>query len=548
MSETQSPPSARIPGIPIIGPNTPSSPEAWEMELGRMEAGVDARQLSSLNFPHLDQYLGIWAMEERQFLAGFDLVKRTNLSVHIQQVKLAREKGEKGEEKADSGGGDSGAYGLMGITKSGVAIVSLSGTLMKYQTSMTKSTSTVMMRRTLRMLGKNEDVAGVLIIVDSPGGTVSGTSDLADEVAALAAIKPLSIYVEDLAASAAYWIASQGMWISAGRTSLIGSIGTYAVVEDSSAQAAMEGIKVHVVRAGAYKGSGVEGTAVTAEQLTEIQRIVSGLNQDFLEGVAKGRKMSIEAVKSIADGRVHKAPDALAMKLIDHVESFDAALARLEAKVGSGGGKQNKSNNAGGRSAGDTNTPARVDGPESETAMSSTDNPAGTIQGGASGGKPATIKELRAAFPDDPHFAMDCADKGATLMEAQAAYSLVLQAKLQNRDTDLEKMKRENDELRAKGNSTVNNTSVRRGVQPLGSRRAEAGAGTGSQGIAADEGPGGEFHALVQEKMKLLVCRRLEAVKMVARENPEAHRAYLEAHNNEPKQREIVAQRFASLK
>ena len=200
---------------------------------------------------------------------------------------------------------------------------------MKQESSaVTNSTSTVMMRRTMRQLANDDEVGAR----DDPdrfcrAGRWAGTQDLADEIAALAAKKPTSAYVEDLCASAAYWLASQCDEISANR-GLIGSIGTYSVVEDQSGAAAKEGVKVYVVRAGQFKGMGVPGTEVTAEQLSEMQRIVNALNDDFVNGVAKGRDMPAAKVKEIADGRVHPSGEAQKLGLIDYVESFDSAMGR----------------------------------------------------------------------------------------------------------------------------------------------------------------------------------------------------------------------------
>ena len=95
---------------------------------------------------------------------------------------------------------------------------------------------------------------------------------------------------------------------------------------DASGLAERIGIKVHVVRAGEFKGAGMFGTEVTDEQLSEFQRIVNGLNEQFLDAVQTGRNMSRQQVEAVADGRVHIAAEAVKLGLIDAVGSFDSVL------------------------------------------------------------------------------------------------------------------------------------------------------------------------------------------------------------------------------
>lgn len=268
--------------------------------------------------PYFDQYFGIWMMYEPSFSAQFNMLRKAELHVHL--------------ESRQAVGASSAARSA--TTKTGsLAIVSLSGKLMKQESSMGGGTSTVAARRELRALKNDADISGVMLHIDSPGGTVAGTQDLAADIAALSAAKPTHSYFEDLAASAAYWAGSQSRFISAGPTTLSGSIGTYAAVYDMSGAAAMEGVKAYVVRAGQFKGMGTPGTEISPEQLTELQRNVDSLNAHFIDGVAAGRKMSRAKVLELADGRVHVGEEAKALGLIDAVESFDAAMARLQQQA-----------------------------------------------------------------------------------------------------------------------------------------------------------------------------------------------------------------------
>jgi signal peptide peptidase SppA len=268
--------------------------------------------------PHFDQYLGWWAMREDEFLAGHALLMGLDLHLHMQgpDPQRARDMAEE--------------YGVLSVQE-GVAVIALHGMLMKQQSSASDSTSTVQARRLVRAARTNPDVQAALLHIDSPGGTVSGLQPLVEDVAALAAAKPTIAQIENLGASAAYRVASQANKVIAGRDSLVGSIGTYGVVQDMSAAATLKGIKVHVIKAGAMKGAGVPGTEVTADQLADQQRIVNDLNDSFVRDVSTGRGLSQARARELADGRVHIAAKAQELGLIDGVQSLDATWSKLVA-------------------------------------------------------------------------------------------------------------------------------------------------------------------------------------------------------------------------
>lgn len=233
-----------------------------------------------------------------------------------------------GEKIVASGSG----MPLYTVDDSGIAVVSIDGPMQK---GMSKfgGTSTVATRRAIRTAANDNAVNAIMIRVDSPGGNVAGNSDLADDVNAAAAKKPIHAYVEDSCCSAAYWVASQASRITSNATAMVGSIGTYCCVEDSSGAAEKAGIKMHVVSSGEYKGLGTPGTPVTDAALGEVKSMVDQLNDHFLQGVKRGRKMGIEQVRKLADGRVHIAEKAQELGLIDGIQSFDRAMSDLRQAV-----------------------------------------------------------------------------------------------------------------------------------------------------------------------------------------------------------------------
>ncbi|HEY1600457.1 MAG TPA: S49 family peptidase [Pirellulales bacterium] len=287
--------------------------------------------LRALKAARLDQYLGLWLMHEDTFRVAWQHVQKLDLRTHVRDAakrKRSIAKVAAGGSVPQSKARDQVVYP---VTSSGIAIVELNGSLMKMQSSLSNSTSTVFARRQIRLAAADDQVVATLVKVDSPGGTMAGTGDLADDIAMANQQKPCWAYIEDMGCSGGYWPASSAAKVFANATAAVGSIGTYMVVTDSSQAAASEGIKVHVVRAGDMKGVGVPGTEVTPEQLAEIQRFVNAANDQFILAVSRGRRMSLDAATALADGRVHVGAEAQALGLIDGVQSLDDTLDQLAA-------------------------------------------------------------------------------------------------------------------------------------------------------------------------------------------------------------------------
>ncbi len=221
------------------------------------------------------------------------------------------------------------------VMSDGTAVLSVSGVLTK-RDSWFSPASYSQLRSELGQMKTDNRVARVLVHVDSGGGQTMGLFDLVSDLQA--AGKPTWAYIEDVGASAAFAIACACDRIYANRSAVIGSIGTFAVLQDSSKAAKNLGIKVHVIRAGAHKGVGVPGAEITSEHLEDMQRIVNQLNEQFLDVVMRGRRMSSGRVETIATGQVWIGEEAARLGLIDGVRSLDSVFREFSA-VGSPAGQ-----------------------------------------------------------------------------------------------------------------------------------------------------------------------------------------------------------------
>lgn len=208
-------------------------------------------------------------------------------------------------------------------------VVSIRGLLMKdapswavdrgWATDLRKSTDMI------REIVGDPTIDEIELDVESPGGTVAGTQELADAVYEARKSKRVVARVEDLAASAAYWVASQADEIEANDTALIGSIGVYSVLRDWSALYAREGVKVDVVRSAPLKGTGVMGAPISDEQRAKEQELIDGMASLFSDAISRGREMDPDQAQRVSTGEMWLASEAKSLGLIDRVRSASSA-------------------------------------------------------------------------------------------------------------------------------------------------------------------------------------------------------------------------------
>jgi signal peptide peptidase SppA len=267
-------------------------------------------------FPRVTDYAGLWCVEETAAAAMIRRAQATDWAAHLEANADPRPRAA--VQLLSAGGGRS------------VAVVRLDGTLMKAASSF-GGTSTVQARRDIRAAVADPDVAAILLAIDSPGGTVSGTDDLAADVKAANKEKPVWAFVSDLCASAAYWVASQCEAIYANSdTAWVGSIGTFLALTDDSKAAADAGVEAVVFRTGPLKGSGAAaGDPITEDMRTHFQGLVEKSQATFDAAVRKGRDLTDAQLAAVRTGGVFTAAEATDRKLIDGVQSLDKTVSAL---------------------------------------------------------------------------------------------------------------------------------------------------------------------------------------------------------------------------
>ena len=175
----------------------------------------------------------------------------------------------------------------------------------------------------------NDDaVSEIVLHVDSPGGTVDGTMSLAETIYNARGQKPITAFSDGVIASAAYWIgAAADKVMIANDTTTVGSIGVLTTHVDETKALEEMGLKVTQFIAGKYKNIGSSVRPLTDEDSAYIQDRLDYLYSVFVDSVAKYRGTSAETVLSdMADGRIFTGKQAIKAGLVDGVSTLDALI------------------------------------------------------------------------------------------------------------------------------------------------------------------------------------------------------------------------------
>jgi signal peptide peptidase SppA len=197
-----------------------------------------------------------------------------------------------------------------------------------------RGTSTEAFGASFRAALADPEIDGIAIDVQSPGGSVFGVPELADLIHESRGKKPITVIANALAASAAYWIGSQGDELVVTPSGEVGSVGVLAVHEDFSRMAEQEGVKVTYVYAGQYKVEGNPFEPLGAEARRYLQSRVDTYYDQFVKALARGRGVAQKVVRdAFGQGRMVGAEEAVKLGMADRVETFEAALERLARKI-----------------------------------------------------------------------------------------------------------------------------------------------------------------------------------------------------------------------
>jgi protease-4 len=189
----------------------------------------------------------------------------------------------------------------------------------------------------LRAARESKRVQGVVLHIDSPGGSALASDRMHHELLRLAKAKPLVACMANVAASGGYYVAAAAHAIVAQPTTITGSIGVVSARLAVDPLLSRLGVTTEVVARGAHAGLLHPTRQLTPEEREVADRELAQVYRAFIAVVAEGRKKTVEEVEALAQGRVWSGADAHARGLVDELGGFDRALEILRSKIGAAG-------------------------------------------------------------------------------------------------------------------------------------------------------------------------------------------------------------------
>ncbi len=199
-----------------------------------------------------------------------------------------------------------------GASQNHLEVVRLTGTI-------GGDTSTLEVRNRLLKLATEDNVKGVLLSINSPGGTVGASKEIYEAVKTLKARKPVYVSMLDVAASGGYYVASAADRVYANEGTLTGSIGVILSGLNVAKLLDRVGIEPQTIKTGPYKDIFSPYRKLSESERQLLEGLAQNIYEKFVNDVAQGRKVDPNQIKAVADGRIFTGAQAVEYKLVDAI-------------------------------------------------------------------------------------------------------------------------------------------------------------------------------------------------------------------------------------
>lgn len=211
------------------------------------------------------------------------------------------------------------------ITKKGLVKISLKGLI--HDNFMEEGIYASKVVDWINSIKNSENILGLIIELDSPGGEVGATKKIYDKLKELRKEKPIVSYVNSMCASGCYYIVSVSDRVIAQESAILGSIGVIMIRPNIEKLLEKIGISIDVLKAGSYKDFSYPFRELTNEEKKMYEEILETAYNVFITDVSEGRKQSIQIVKEQwAEGRIFSGRKAKALQLIDDLGGETEAI------------------------------------------------------------------------------------------------------------------------------------------------------------------------------------------------------------------------------
>lgn len=207
-----------------------------------------------------------------------------------------------------------------------IAIVDLEGVILSPKTVVGQ----------LKKFADDDSVKAIILHVNSPGGGVAASEEIYREVKRIREDKKKRIVasIESVGASGAYYVSAATDKIYADNGSIVGSIGVISQWVNYGELLKWAKLKDITMKAGEFKDTGNPSRDLTPAEQQYLQALIDNMHTQFITAVAEGRKLKVEDVRAIANGKVWTGQQAMPLKLVDQLADFETVVQDTAKSVG----------------------------------------------------------------------------------------------------------------------------------------------------------------------------------------------------------------------
>ena len=183
----------------------------------------------------------------------------------------------------------------------------------------------------------DRSIKAIILRIDSPGGAVGPSQEIYEEVKKASAEKHIVVSMGSIAASGGYYVASPADMIFANPGTLTGSIGVIMEIPNLEGLMTKIGIRTEVIKSGKHKDMASAFRKMEKADRDILQGVLDTVHEQFIRAVAEGRKLTVDSIRPIADGRIFTGEQAKGLKLVDELGTLEDAIRKAAELAGISG-------------------------------------------------------------------------------------------------------------------------------------------------------------------------------------------------------------------
>lgn len=184
---------------------------------------------------------------------------------------------------------------------------------------------------------KDRSIKAIIMRIDSPGGAVAPSQEIYEEMKKASEEKHVVVSMGSIAASGGYYIAAPADMIIANAGTLTGSIGVIMEIPNLEGLMSKIGVRTEVIKSGTHKDMASAFRKMDKEERDILQGVLDNVHEQFIRAVAEGRKLKVEEIRPLADGRIFTGEQAKGLGLVDGIGTLEDAVRKAAELAGISG-------------------------------------------------------------------------------------------------------------------------------------------------------------------------------------------------------------------